>query len=348
MRIRGVGRLRRLAQPYTNLFLPGAIILAYHRVADLPSDPQLLCVTPKHFAEHLEVLRKRGYPTRLQELGCSLRDRKKLPRGVAVTFDDGYADNLINAKPVLERYEVPATVFVTTGYVDQQRDFWWDELERLLLHVDPLPENLCLHIDGRLYEWNLRLPANTDGTAHEHHGRWNISESHDPSPRHSAYRALHRLLRPLLDTDQRRVLDELRVWTGAANLGQTERAALSRAQIIELAEGGHIEVGSHSVTHPVFSALSAPAQSVEVERSKGALEEILGRPVTSFAYPFGSKADYTEVTASAVERAGYLCACANFPAVVQPASDRFQLPRFLVRDWDGDEFSRRLGAWLSG
>src|SRR4029077_8826074 len=156
MRIRGIGRLRRLTQPYTNLFLPGAIILLYHRVADPPSDPQLLCVTPKHFAEHLEVLRKQGYPTCLQELGCSLRDRKKLPRGVAVTFDDGYVDNLINAKRILQRYDVPATVFVTTGYVDQQRDFWWDELEKLLLHVDRVPENLRLHIDGRLYEWDLR------------------------------------------------------------------------------------------------------------------------------------------------------------------------------------------------
>jgi peptidoglycan/xylan/chitin deacetylase (PgdA/CDA1 family) len=348
MRIRGIGRFRRIAQPYTNRFLPGAIILAYHRVADLASDPQLLCVTPEHFAEHLEVLREKGYPIRLQELGLSLRDRKKLPRGTAVTFDDGYADNLINAKPILERYDVPATVFVTAGYVDQQRDFWWDELESLLLHRDPLPKTLRLQIDGRVHEWDLSLPENCNGTTHGQQRRWNISERSDPTARHSAYRSLHKLLRPLAENDQRRALDELRAWAGLGDFGQSKHTALSRAQIIELAEGGLIEVGSHSMTHPTFSALSVPAQRAEVESSKSRLEEILARPVTSFAYPFGSKLDYTKDTADAVERAGYVCACANFPAVVTSASDRFQLPRFLVRDWDGEEFGRRLGAWLGG
>ena len=347
MRMRGLGTLRRLAQPYTNLFLPGPIILLYHRVAHVPSDPQLLCVTPEHFAEQLEVLRKQGYPIRLQELGCGLRDRKKLPRGVAVTFDDGYEDNLTNAKPLLERHDVPATVFVTTGYVNQQRGFWWDELEMLLLHRDPLPKTLRLHIDGMIHDWDLTLSADCNRTAHAQHSRWNISESHDPSPRHALYRALHKLLRPLLEDDQRRVLDRLRVWAGIDELVQTQYGALSRAQILDLAKGGLIEVGCHSVTHPIFSVLSAPAQREEVERSKADLEEIIGLPVTSFAYPFGSKSDYTDDTASEVERAGFLCACANFPAIVTPASDRYQLPRFLVRDWDGDEFSRRLGAWLS-
>jgi peptidoglycan/xylan/chitin deacetylase (PgdA/CDA1 family) len=347
MKLRGVGRFRRLAQPYTNLFFPGAIILLYHRVADLASDPQLLSVTPKHFAEHMEVLRREGYPIRLQELSDALRNRSKIPRGAAVTFDDGYTDNLIHAKPILERYDVPATVFVTTGYLDQRRDFWWDELENILLGEHLLPNRLYLEIQGRRYKWDLSLPHSGNGTAHRDHSGWNISERHDPSPRHSAYRALHKLLRPLAETDQRRLLDELHAWAGTERKG-SNNAMLSVRQTIELAEGGLTEVGSHSVTHPTFAALTVAAQSAEIERSKSALEEILGRPVTSFAYPFGSKSDYTEDTAQAVQRAGYLCACANFPEITTRATDRFQLPRFLVRNWDGDEFRARLAGWLGG
>jgi peptidoglycan/xylan/chitin deacetylase (PgdA/CDA1 family) len=347
MRIRGIGRLRRIAQPYTNFFFPASIILAYHRVADLACDPQLLAVTPHHFAEHVQVLRNECHPIRLHDLSTALCDGRSLPRGVIVTFDDGYADNLINAKPVLERYDVPATVFVTTGYTNKKRDFWWNELEALLLHRELLPKTLRLHIDGRVHDWDLSLPVKGDGTVHGQYRRWNILDHDDPSPRHSVYRSLHKMLRPLVEYDQRKVLDELSAWAGAEDIGQASGTVLSRVQVIELAQGGLVEVGSHSVTHPMCSALPLSAQRAEIQRSKSDLEDILGRPVTSFSYPFGAKSDYTEETAAAVEQAGYLCACSNFPAVVRRHTDRFQLPRFLVRDWDGEEFSQHLRTWLT-
>ena len=110
----------------------GAIaILLYHRVADLESDPQQLAVTPAQFDEHLRVLRGTCTPVALADVPGLLRARKLPKRPVAVTFDDGYRDNLLAAKPVLERHGVPATVFVASGYVGTGREFWWDELERL-------------------------------------------------------------------------------------------------------------------------------------------------------------------------------------------------------------------------
>jgi peptidoglycan/xylan/chitin deacetylase (PgdA/CDA1 family) len=345
MRVRGIARLRLLARRYTNRSYPGPIVLAYHRVADLPSDPQLLSVTPRHFAEQVEVLRKQGHPMRLQDMTLALRDRTALPDGVVVTFDDGYADNLIHAKPVLERYDVPATVFVTTGYVGKERDFWWDELEKLLLQRDALPLMLRLNISGKVHEWNLSFPSNSHEIC-EH--SWTVAEDNDPGPRQTTYRALHQLLRPLMEDERRRVLSALREWAGAGAVPLGHRAPLSPAEVIELARGDLVEVGSHSVTHPVFSSLSATAQRMEIERSKSDLEDILGRTVRSFAYPYGAKSDYTEETTAAVQQAGYLCACSNFPGIVDAATDRFQLPRFLVRDWDGDEFSRRLAGWLGG
>src|SRR5262245_33946506 len=94
-----------------------ALILLYHRIADLEVDPWGLAVTPEHFADQIAVLAGIAHPVRLDELASSraqLRTRRPL---VAVTFDDGYADNLHAALPILERYDVPATFFVTAGPV---------------------------------------------------------------------------------------------------------------------------------------------------------------------------------------------------------------------------------------
>src|SRR5438552_1883786 len=107
----------------------GTIILLYHRIADWETDPQLLCVTPKHFTEHLEILKELGPIVSFSQLNHT--DRASI-----ITFDDGYADNLHNAKPILQCQDVPATVFIATGQVGQTTEFWWDELERLLLQPD--------------------------------------------------------------------------------------------------------------------------------------------------------------------------------------------------------------------
>jgi peptidoglycan/xylan/chitin deacetylase (PgdA/CDA1 family) len=337
-----IGTLRRTARRAANLFLPRTIILLYHRVAELPSDPQLLSVTPQHFAEHLEILRKHYHPISLRQTDQPLRC------SVAVTFDDGYADNLWNAKPLLERYDVPATVFVTTGYVGQDREFWWDELETLLLERRTLPETLQLNINGGIRQWELGTSADYNEDAYNHDRSWNVSVKNDPSPRQFVYRSLHQLLRPMPEREQRKVLNQLRDVAGAASSRRSTSRPLSPAEVIELDKGGLVKVGSHTVTHPVLSTLSAETQSSEIEHSKTDLEEMLGHPVTSFAYPFGTRSDYSQETVAAIRRAGYHRACSNFAGFVGPDTDRFQLPRFVVRDWDGDEFKRRLGDWLFG
>ena len=108
------------------------LILLYHRVANAKPGPHSnvsgLSVTPEHFEQQLAVLRRRFAPLRLRDL-LESPPRFRHP-AVAVTFDDGYADNLHAALPLLERFGIPATFFVTSGMLGGEREFWWDTLER--------------------------------------------------------------------------------------------------------------------------------------------------------------------------------------------------------------------------
>ena len=110
----------------------GAVILLYHRVADLSNDRWSIAVTPEHFAEHMELLRRRSNVVPLARLDTALAAPNARSATVVVTFDDGYADNLHEALPVLQRHDVPATVFVASDAVARVREFWWDDLDRLV------------------------------------------------------------------------------------------------------------------------------------------------------------------------------------------------------------------------
>src|SRR5688572_16739692 len=113
----------------------------YHRVCELDADPQLLCVKPDSFVGQLRHLVSVADVVPLSEIRTT-RSR----RAVAVTFDDGYADNLDPAARCLASFSVPATVFVATGLIGGRLEFWWDRLEALLLHGRPGPEHLEIEI----------------------------------------------------------------------------------------------------------------------------------------------------------------------------------------------------------
>jgi peptidoglycan/xylan/chitin deacetylase (PgdA/CDA1 family) len=308
----------------------------------------MMAVTPQHFEEHLEILGSHATPISLQKLVEALKDGNIPDRGVVVTFDDGYSDNLEHAKPILERYGIPATVFITTRTMGGPREFWWDELERLLLLPGTLPETFHLNINGDI----KKLELGEAGVYHEQdywqNRGWSIIEKADPSLRHSIYRSLCKQLHPLASNEQQKVLDELSAWAGAQSTGRPDYLPLAPDEIHALVQGGLVEIGAHTMTHPVLSLLPYNAQQIEIQNSKTELEEILGNSVTSFSYPYGSRTDYTMETVSMVRKAGFTCACSVFPEVVWHATDLFQLPRVVVRDWDGDTFARGFRRWWIG
>jgi peptidoglycan/xylan/chitin deacetylase (PgdA/CDA1 family) len=151
----------------------------------------------------------------------------------------------------------------------------------------------------------------------------------------------------LPDTERQNILDYLGQWANMDAFQRPTHRTLSTDELVRLADGGLIEVGAHTLTHPVLGATPLGMQKEEMSQSKTRLERLLGCPVTSFAYPFGGRSHYTEETVAAVRESGFVSACSTSAGIVCRDTDRWQLPRFVVRDWDGDQFARYLEEWIN-
>lgn len=327
---KGLLRLRQRGQPR------GAILM-YHRIASAGADPWRLNVSAEHFIEHMAVLRKCTTPISLRALIEALHRGQVTDRSVVVTFDDGYANNLHAALPVLQRFDVPATVFVTTGQVGSGHEFWWDELEQMLLRARPLPAALTLSVGRATRRWELGTAVN----APEEPGR--PASRATAGSRLAFYHDVWQTLVPLIQHDRHLAMGALKDWSGVEPTTRQTHRPLTGDEIATLSSHGLVEIGAHTVTHPRLPALPRSAQRAEIGDGKTHLERLVGKPVTSFSYPFG-KLD--QVTATLVREAGFNCAVSNESEAVWRASSPMQLPRLVVEDWDGEQFERHLRRWL--
>lgn len=328
---------------------PQGIVLLYHSVRDASSDPQLLSVTPHRFASHMACLASRYRVVSLHDLveGVS-QGQHQDEKLVAVTFDDGYEDNLIYARPVLEQYRVPATVFVATGLMGDNQEFWWDELERIFIQPSTLPQTCRVLLEEAMYERDLGSAASYGEDEFARHRRWSVMDRSNPTARHAIYRELCMLMRPMTPRTRVHVLEAIRAWSGMGGSGRPAYRCLTPSQVKELGAGSLVDIGAHSVSHAVLSKLSLDEQRKEICESRDQLEQIVGRRVTAFAYPYGTYADYGRETAGLLREAGFAVGCSNFPGVIRRRHDVFQLPRFIVRDWDQDTFAENIDCWFAG
>jgi peptidoglycan/xylan/chitin deacetylase (PgdA/CDA1 family) len=318
------------------------LILMYHHVGHFDTDPYSLSVTPEHFAEHLEVIKELGNPISLRELVEDLENGEILNASIVTTFDDGYSDILYKAEPILKRYSIPAIIFIASACIDSSREFWWDELEKILLHPGILPQELKLNIEGLDYNLNLGKWCRYDEYDFARYRKWKVTDNYYPSARHSLFRAIYKLISPLPEDKRRNVMDAIFRWCGADYIARQSHRILTENEICSLSKG-LIEFGGHTNIHPILTSLSSDEQYQEIIKCKAYLDRIQSKPITNFAYPYG---DYTIETISAVKGAGFESACTTFPGFVDQHTDKYQLPRFEVRDWSGDDFKRHLANWL--
>jgi peptidoglycan/xylan/chitin deacetylase (PgdA/CDA1 family) len=269
----------------------------------------------------------------LEEFVRRLDDGSLPANAVAVTFDDGYCDNLYNAKPLLVAAGVPATVFLATGFIGRSREYWWDELASLLL-LAPGPDTLTCSI-GR-EKFNFKFEAlQREGDNRPWHG-W----EEPVTERQAAYIAIWHALRSLPESRREIVLTELRSKLVRESVRYDEPGRpMSRSEVKELIDGDLIKIGAHTVTHPSLPGLDRVARESELLDSKEACQDLAGRPISSFAYPYG---DVDAEVRKQVEEIGFSYAVSTVRAYIKSESDRFALPRIHVANWDSDAFGTAL------
>lgn len=325
MRIPGTKTARQFSRWVQARVFGGAVILGYHRVADVAHDEYEICVSPEHFAEQMEVLSKYANPMSLSRLMNHLKAGSLPAKSVAVTFDDGYVDNLHTAKPILEKFAIPATVFVCTGYAG--REFWWDELERLVMTSESALGSLRLQGRESPHVWHQPEGSREAGLA----------------VRRKFRAALYHFLLGVDIEEQLRMMDEIRKWADVP-LQSTPARALNHEELLELAEIGLIELGSHTRHHPMLPQLSREAQKMEIETGKKDLEALSGKPVVGFAYPNGRA---TKDAKRLVRETGFAFACTSLQDVVRPNGDLYALTRFWQKNVGGENFLRGLRLWMN-
>ena len=326
MRIPGVKTAKKLSRWLQARVLGGALILGYHRINHTAEDVYEVCVAPENFAEHLDVLRKHTNPISLSKLVQHLKEGSLPRKSVSVTFDDGYADNLYHAKPLLEKNAIPATVFVCTGY--SGKEFWWDELVRLVMASQADLRALHLQVGKSLFQWEQ-----PNGSP----------EAKDPVVRNQFRHALYHFLLALDVEVQNDAMNTIRTWSGLPADETSVSRGMSGQELLQLVDGGLIELGAHTRNHLMLPQLSLERQRDEIVTSKRDLETLLGRPVEGFAYPNGRSTDKAK---QIIGESGFVYACTSLHDVVRPGSDLYELTRFWQMDVDGDRFLQGLKLWI--
>ena len=322
----GIRRIRKeYGKAKTRRKLKDVVILMYHRIDDFPDYPYPIVVKPHNFAQHMRIIRKHFHPMSLLDLVEALENDSIPDRGVVITFDDGYVDNFTQALPILEENRIPATIFVSTGNIDSGREFWWDELDRIILKPAELPDKLEISIQGKSHCW----PA--------------VSAD----DRSQARKAIHLLLKPLTFEERDLLLDELAVWAGQSREGRPNHRTMRADELRQIVQSEFIDIGAHTVTHPQLSALSYEDQNKEIADGRERLEAIIGKPVKLFAYPYGTREDYDSISAGIAKSRGFHAICTTVRGKVNLGTDVFDLPRYPADDWDSKVFEYQLFKYFN-
>lgn len=322
MRIPAFRLVQTVTRPLRSLLFPGGLIIGYHRVADVDWDPLHQAVSPEVFHSQVRHMSAKCEMISAGQMGEMLRDHRTTKHHVALTFDDCYEDLSDYVLPVLESFDVPATLFVTTGY--PKRHFWWDDVSSLL---DP----------RRAGGDRLSLDFGSSGSQ-------KYKNLDDPATAAGVVRAICNDLMYVTPDLRARVIETIREQRGPMTNTSKESFGLEETSIRKLAESRLIEIGAHTVSHAVLTELDVEEQTREIRECRVFLEGVLkDGSVLGFSYPHGY---YSDIAREIVRESGFTYACTSHQSHVRSETDCFQMPRVWPPANGSAGFRRWFASWV--
>jgi peptidoglycan/xylan/chitin deacetylase (PgdA/CDA1 family) len=320
-----------------------AVVLSYHRITRMDIDPWELAVSPENFEQHLQILKKYNLVTP-DQLSKHLKNGTLKNKMVCVTFDDGYHDNYRLAKPLLEKYKSPATIFIPVHFIGQSKLFWWDELQAILLGKHHLPQRLSISIANDKLEFDL----NDDAQFNEVHYRKNTSwiwYEEIKTKRAELYLEIWKRLKPLQYAEIDEIMERLRQWCSCNMVFDNDSLPMNDNELKNIIIHPLFSIGIHTVTHPALAFHTRQVQFTEISNCKKQLEDLASHPINTIAYPYGI---YNDDTIDIANQLGLESGFTTQGNAVLSKDHPLKLARVHVKNWDGEEFERKLNLWING
>ncbi|MFK5947648.1 MAG: polysaccharide deacetylase family protein [Methylococcales bacterium] len=290
------------------------IILAYHRIFymgeenDFPFDPELISATPEEFRRQMLYVKKYFNVVSFQDVLNHIDNKKMLPkRSVIITFDDGHYDNFSNAYPVLKSLDIPATIFLSSGYIDGDNVFWFDQVAYVIYKTN---------------EKTLTISQDVSFTI-----------GSDVENRRSVTEDVLEYLKSIPDNLRLECINDIKNQLNVKFVNDEDKSlssCLKWQHVIEMSDNG-IEFGSHTMSHPILSRLTNEELLIEISKSKSDIESKLNKTVDTIAYPVGGTDEYSDDVINCCKKSGYRLGI-SYVSGIEPLDipDLFQIKRLHV------------------
>lgn len=286
-------------------------IIMYHRIGANNEDWSLDTLDTSVFEKQIKYLTKTHKIISLEDFAQNLIDKKELPKRVAViTFDDGYKDNYKNAYPILKKYKIPATIFLTTGHIESNKLFWWDKIGYILLNLKQ--KEINLEDIGLIKPCLIQKNRNIfDETMY----KFSI----------------------ILEEKKHEIINELeKIFNKDIPKEIGKNNTLSWDEVKEMSEN-NIDFGAHTVNHPILTQIPLNQAEFEISQSKKDIEKRLNRKITTFSYPNGLADDYNKDIIDLLQKYGFICSVTRIPNTITQKTSLFELGR-VPPGWSYESF----------